>query len=124
MRPVNDPPECCEPERFELDEPLAYQFCWDRREFLGLAGAGLMLLVFTPAAEAQRSRGRGNSGGTSTLGARIHFGEDGSVTIFTGKIEEGQGPRTEIALAAAEELQIPVDRVRVMMADTDVTPND
>src|SRR5437763_12216780 len=104
MRPVNNPPECCEPERFELDEPIAYEFSWDRREFLGLAG-GLLILAFAPAAEAQR--GRGGSGGTSILGARLHLGEDGTITILTGKIEEGQGPRTEIALAAAEEVRVP-----------------
>jgi CO/xanthine dehydrogenase Mo-binding subunit len=125
VRPVNDPPECNEPERFELHEPPAYEFSWDRREFLGLVGAGLLLSVFERDAEAQRGgRGRGGSGAPSTLGARLHLGEDGTVTVLTGKIEEGQGPRTEIALATAEELRIPVERVRVMMADTDVTPND
>jgi isoquinoline 1-oxidoreductase len=124
MRPVNDRLEFPEPERFELDEPPAYEFSWDRREFLGIAGAGLLIAVFTPAADAQRRGGRGGSGGPATLGARLHLGEDGAVTILTGKIEEGQGPRTELALAAAEELQIPVERVRVTMADTDVTPND
>jgi isoquinoline 1-oxidoreductase len=126
MHPVNSPPECCEPERFELREPPQYEFSWDRREFLGLLGAGLLFTVFEGEAEAQRgNRGRGNPGGApQTLGARLHLGEDGTVTVLTGKIEEGQGPRTEIALAAAEELKLPLDRVRVMMADTDVTPND
>ena len=36
----------------------------------------------------------------------------------------GPGARTELALAAAEELRVPLDRVRVMTADTDLTPND
>jgi CO/xanthine dehydrogenase Mo-binding subunit len=120
MRPANDVPECCEPERFELREPPAYEFGCDRRGFLEFAGAGLLIMVFAPVVEGQRRRGNE----TATLGARLHLGEDGVVTILTGKIEEGQGPRTELALAAAEELRVPIERVRMMMADTDVTPND
>src|SRR5581483_7240140 len=124
MHPVNDLPEGSAPERFELHEPPAYEFSWDRREFLGLAAAGLLITVFAPAAEAQRGRGRGTSGAPMTLGPRLRIAADGTVTILTGKIEEGQGPRTELALAAAEELRIPVERVRMMMAHTDLTPND
>jgi isoquinoline 1-oxidoreductase len=110
-----------EPERYELREAPAYTFSCGRREFLELMGAGLLITVLAPQADAQR--GRGNSA-PATLGARLHLGEDGAVTILTGKIEEGQGARTEIALAAAEELRIPLERVRMMMADTDATPND
>src|SRR5215831_15720986 len=120
MLPGNDTAECFEPERFELREPLAYEFSCDRRAFLELVGAGLLITVLAPQAEAQRGRGSA----VTTLGTRLHLGEDGAITILTGKIEEGQGPRTELALAAAEELRVPVERVRVMMADTDVTPND
>src|SRR5690348_8468752 len=110
-----------EPERFELLEGPAYTFSCDRRDFLGLVGAGLLISVFAQDADGQRGRG---NGAPTTLGARLHLGEDGSVTILTGKIEEGQGPRTELALAAAEELRVPIERVRMQMADTDVTPND
>jgi isoquinoline 1-oxidoreductase len=117
MRPEDN--GCFEPERFELREPPAYEFSCDRREFLGLTGAGLLILAFAAPAEGQRG-----GGGNPPLGARLHLGEDGMVTILTGKVEEGQGPRTELAMAAAEELRLPLDRIRMQMADTDVTPND
>ena len=92
----------------------------NRREFFEVAGAGLMVVASEPLAEAQR----GGGGGGGTLEARLHIGEDGFITILTGKVEEGQGGRTELALAAAEELRVPLERVRMEMADTDRTPND
>ena len=46
------------------------------------------------------------------------------VTVFTGKVECGQGARTELTEAAAEELRVPVDRVTLVMADTELCPDD
>jgi isoquinoline 1-oxidoreductase len=91
----------------------------NRREFFEIAGAGLWIVATAPSAEAQRG-----GGGGGTLEARLHIAEDGFITILTGKVEEGQGARTELAMAAAEELGVPLNRVRMMMADTDQTPND
>ena len=92
----------------------------DRREFISAVGAGL--LITTSASFAQR--GRRGPPGARTLGARLHIAEDGIVTVFTGKIEVGQGSRTEITMAAAEELRLPVERIRLVMGDTELTPND
>jgi isoquinoline 1-oxidoreductase len=104
-----------EPERYELREPPAWRFELDRRQFLEVAG--LLIVAACPVA-AQRG------GGRTTLEARLHLGEDGAVTILTGKIEEGQGPRTELTMVAAEELRVEPGRVRMQMADTDLVPND
>jgi isoquinoline 1-oxidoreductase len=93
-------------------------FDYDRREFLEVTGAGLLISCFSSPAEGQRGAAE------ATLEARIHLGEDGTVTVLSGKVEEGQGPRTELAMAAAEELGIGLDRVRMQMADTDLTPSD
>jgi isoquinoline 1-oxidoreductase len=43
---------------------------------------------------------------------------------MTGKVEEGQGPRAQLSQAAAEELRVPVERIRLVMADTDLVPDD
>jgi nicotinate dehydrogenase subunit B len=56
--------------------------------------------------------------------AWVHVGADGSITAFTGKVEAGQGTRTALALLVAEELAVPLSRVRLAMADTDVSPFD
>src|ERR1035441_7023783 len=93
----------------------------NRREFLEIAGAGLLIVAAAPLSDAQRG---GGAGGSGTLETRVHIGEDGFVTVLSGKIEEGQGALTELAMAAAEELRLPLDRVRMVMGDTDQTPND
>ncbi len=90
----------------------------NRRKFFEIAGAGLLIAASAPVAEAQRDAG------ATPLEARLHVGEDGLLTVFSGKIEEGQGAMTELALAAAEELRVPAERVHVVMADTERTPND
>jgi len=118
MRGTFDKPEAFEPERYELREPPVHVFSLDRRQFLEAAGAGVLITAFAPAAKGQRGEA------VSTLGARLHLAEDGSITLLTGKVEEGQGPRTELAMAAAEELRVSIDQVRVVMADTDRSPND
>src|ERR1039458_4135496 len=92
-----------------------------RREFLEIAGAGLLIVATAPLADAQRG---GGAGGAGTLETRLHIGEDGFITILSGKIEEGQGALTELAMAAAEELRVPLDRIHMVMGDTERTPND
>jgi isoquinoline 1-oxidoreductase len=106
-------------ERYELAEGPAYLFRVDRRQFLETIGAGLLIAVAQPPAEAQRQSDQGGS-----LEARLHIGEDGRITILHGKVEEGQGPRTELAMAAAEELQTTIETIQVTGPDTDVVPND
>ncbi len=90
----------------------------NRREFLEIAGAGLLIVATVPLSDAQRGSGAG------ALETRLHIGEDGFITVLSGKIEEGQGALTELAMAAAEELRVPLDRVRMVMGDTDQTPGD
>ena len=52
------------------------------------------------------------------------IGKDGTITVMTGKVEGGQGSRAEITQAAAEELRVSTDRVQLLMADTDLVPDD
>jgi isoquinoline 1-oxidoreductase len=101
-----------EPERYELSESARYIFRPTRRGFL--LGAGLLILAIEESLNGQTPQER----------PRLHAGDNGVFTVFTGKVEEGQGALTEIAMAAAEELEVPLDRVRVQMADTELTPDD
>jgi len=57
-------------------------------------------------------------------GAWIHAAPDGTITAFTGKVEVGQGTRTGLVAVVAEELKVPMERVRLVMGDTDVCPFD
>jgi isoquinoline 1-oxidoreductase len=121
-----DEREFTEVERYELHEPPRYRFDTNRREFVQVVGAGLMIAVAASRVSAQR--GPGGRGGRSRreepLAARFHFQADGSVTAFTSKVEVGQGSRTQITQAVAEELQLPMERIRLVMADTERCPDD
>jgi CO/xanthine dehydrogenase Mo-binding subunit len=46
------------------------------------------------------------------------------ITIFTGKVELGTGTRTALAQIVAEELEVSLDRIRVVMGDTARTPDE
>ena len=54
----------------------------------------------------------------------IAINADGSVSVFSGKAELGQGIATALAQLAAEELDVALDRIRVVLADTQQTPDE
>lgn len=54
----------------------------------------------------------------------IGIESDGTVNVFSGKVELGTGVRTALAQIAAEELDVPFDRVHMVMGDTRLTPNE
>jgi isoquinoline 1-oxidoreductase len=58
------------------------------------------------------------------IGPWLHVGGDGAITLSAGKAEVGQNIRTSLAQAAAEELRVPADAVRVVLGDTGRTPYD
>ena len=53
---------------------------------------------------------------------RVHA--NGTVTVYTGKVELGQGIKTALARIAAEELDVSLGRIRMRMADTADGPNE
>ena len=107
-----------EPERYELSEVPHYHFDLNRRDFLGVAGAGLLILATHTDATAQTDRAK------ETVSARLHIADDGRITILTSKVEVGQGSRTQLTQAAAEELKVPVDQITMVMGDTGQGPDD
>ncbi|HSB09024.1 MAG TPA: molybdopterin cofactor-binding domain-containing protein [Blastocatellia bacterium] len=119
-----------EVERYELSAGATYEFDLDlaRRDFFKLLGGGLVM-VFTLKAVAQESgrQGAGRRGadaGPKEIGGWLHIAEDGSVTVYTGKVEFGQNIRTSLSQAVAEELRVPIASIRMTMGDTDLTPYD
>jgi isoquinoline 1-oxidoreductase len=92
-----------------------------------ILGAGLLIATSVSPTMAQRRGGRGGGFGGSgarSIGARVHLGTDGSITVMTGKVEGGQGARAELTQAAAEELRVPISEVQLVMADTALVPDD
>jgi CO/xanthine dehydrogenase Mo-binding subunit len=58
------------------------------------------------------------------LGQWLTIGADGSVTVRSGKVELGQGIRTALAQIVAHELDVNIERVRMVSADTAFSPNE
>ena len=58
------------------------------------------------------------------LEQRIRVEPDGSITALSGKVDFGQGIRTAFAQIVADELDVPIDRVNVVLGDTDQVPFD
>jgi CO/xanthine dehydrogenase Mo-binding subunit len=72
------------------------------------------------APPAERRRG---TGAANTIDSWLVIGRDESVTVFSGKVELGTGVRTALAQLVAEELDVPMARIRLEMGDTDRTPD-
>jgi isoquinoline 1-oxidoreductase len=120
-----------EPERYELTAGPAYRFGLARRDFFKALGGGVLVVFALRGAAAQDESGGGRRGGNrggdaspQEIRAWLHVGEDGAVTAYTGKVEMGQGIRTSLAQAVAEELRVPLASVSLVMGDTVLTPFD
>ena len=61
---------------------------------------------------------------TTWLDDWLAIDPDGTVTAFSGKVELGTGVRTALAQIVAEELELPLERVRMVMGDTEQTPDE
>lgn len=97
-----------------------------RREFLKRFGGGIVILFSVAdlsAQEAGRQRGF-RPQAPSDFNALLRVGENGRVTCHTGKVELGQGIITSLAQMVAEELEISLDSVDMVMGDTDQCPWD
>ena len=94
-----------------------------RRNFTKGLGGLVLAFTFDPAAAQQRQL-PGSLGGNRRLDAWIRIDPDGSATVFTGKVELGQGIVTALRQIAAEELDLPLARVTIVSGDTGRTPNE
>ena len=61
---------------------------------------------------------------TPDLDSWIRINRDETITVFTGKVELGQHIKTSLAMIAAEELEVNIDRILVVSGDTAQTPNE
>jgi len=99
-----------------------------RRDFLKLMEGGCLLIFFSvanPLAAKERPRQRSLSPNLpDDFNAFLRIGEGGRVSCFTGKIEMGQGIITSLAQMLADELEVPLDSVDMVMGDTALCPWD
>jgi isoquinoline 1-oxidoreductase len=99
----------------------------DRRGFLKLTGSGLLIALTLPPRLSGQEPARlptGRQGYPTDVNAYLHIGADGRVTCLVGKIEMGQGAMTSLPQLVAEELDVALERVDIVMGDTDLCPWD
>jgi len=94
----------------------------DRRRFVELLGGGVVVLVsLRPSELLAQNRDRVYP---EDVNAYLRIDPDGKVTVFSGKIEMGQGVMTSQAQMAAEELGVALASVTMVLGDTDQCPWD
>ncbi len=93
-----------------------------RREAVGRLGSGVLLLFTCSRLGADEEKAGPQK--HPLLSSRLHIGDDGIITLLTGKVECGQGIRTTLAQVTAEELRLDLSQVRLLMGDTALVPND
>jgi len=117
-----------ETERYEFAAAPLHQFALPRRDFFKFLGTGIAVFALatnsSAAQETAPTRGFHAEELPEEITAWLHVGEDGVVTAFTGKTEIGQNIRTSLAQTVADELRVPFESVRMVMADTALTPFD
>ena len=103
-----------------LEEPSDFQI--SRRDFFKVAGSGIFVL-FT-LGDTLLAQQRQGSRLPTDFNAFLKIGEDGRVSCYVGKIEMGQGIVTSLPQMLADELDVSVDSVDIVMGDTDLCPWD
>lgn len=117
----------------KMKEPLDLDFIdlepslpLTRREFIKLFGGGVVFFFAIPSYMPLPGQERRRFGlrYPDDPNAYLHILENGQVKCFTGKIEMGQGVITSLAQQLADELEVPLDRVEMVMGDTAQCPWD
>ena len=99
-----------------------------RRDFLKTSGA--LIVTFSAASVAEpfaTAQGPFDTHPSHVdpdkLDSWLAVASDGTVTAYTGKCDLGQGMSTVQTQLIAEELCVPLDRVKLIQCDTSVTPD-
>src|SRR3954471_3263437 len=92
-----------------------------------IQGSGALVVGFalgsrTPAS-AQAGGPAAKSVAPDEVDGFLAIGADGQVTVFSGKVDLGTGVRTALPQMAAEEMDVPLERVTVVQGDTALTPD-
>src|SRR5688500_2927505 len=99
-------------------QPEASQLI-NRRRFFKVLGSGLAVAFVFQDVFSLTAHGESLAGAEklpeSQVGAWLHIGANGTVTVFTGKVEVGQNIRTSLAQVVAEELRVPLKAIKMVM---------
>jgi nicotinate dehydrogenase subunit B len=94
-----------------------------RRDFMKFVGGGIVVF-FAADSVAFTAQFPKMGGAPADLNGYLKIAEDGKVTVFSGKVELGQGNTTALAQMAADELGVALPSVTMVMGDTELCPYD
>ena len=97
---------------------------FNRRQFSTGLGALVVAFSLDPKRAIAQERLPGSLQTNRKLDGWIRINADGTATVFTGKVELGQGILTALKQIAAEELDLPLARIKLISGDTSQTPNE
>lgn len=96
-----------------------------RRDFIKKLGGGIFLFFAPwPAIDFSEAAQQARRALPKDYNAFLQIAEDGTVKCYTGKIEMGQGIITSLPQMMADELNVPLEKVKIVMGDTDLCPWD
>ena len=90
----------------------------------GLYIVGEVALGFPPPRTSYARAAYGGAQPDTQSATWLTIRPDGSVTVYAGKVEYGQGIRSGLAVEVAEELRLLPSEIDVVLGDTDRTPWD
>jgi len=109
----------------DLKNEMKSATAFSRRSFLKSVGGGVVVLFTTaPRFSLAEESHSASAAASDSFNAYLRIGEDGRVTCFTGKIEMGQGIVTSLPQMLADELDVAVEMIDMVMGDTDRCPFD
>ncbi|WP_134089718.1 molybdopterin cofactor-binding domain-containing protein [Olivibacter sp. XZL3] len=99
----------------------------NRKEFLTKTGylvMGFHLFPFSSCSPGREANGLSSPPDSNNIDAWLKLNDQGKVTLLTGKMELGQGIRVALKQIAAEELDVDIHRINIIIADTGQTPDE
>jgi isoquinoline 1-oxidoreductase beta subunit len=92
-----------------------------RREFVkaGVAVGGLVVALQLPAYARTAVGGLARQGATLSPSAFLQITPDGTVTFWLARSEMGQGVAATLPMIVAEELDVPLESIRIQQASAD-----
>ncbi len=97
---------------------------FNRREFLKRLGGGVIVVYAMGNMTLIQACNRSKKEQLEDFNAYLRVKEDGTVDCYSGKIEMGQGATTSLAMALADELEVSLPSVHMVMGDTELCPFD
>jgi CO/xanthine dehydrogenase Mo-binding subunit len=95
----------------------------DRRGFLGFAGALVVTFTIARPVRGAAEPPSEKSVSPDEVQGFLMFDPSGDVSVFAGKVDLGTGVQTALMQIVAEELDVPMRRIRYTQGDTALTPD-